>query len=100
MKTAIHTTWHNDCQVTCSCGNTFVTGSTKESIKVDICSACHPFFTGEMKFVDIQGRVERFQAKVNQAKSYQAKTKTKKTTKASVPTKSLKEMLQDIKSAK
>ncbi|MBI2846747.1 MAG: 50S ribosomal protein L31 [Chloroflexi bacterium] len=46
--------------VICACGNTFVTGSTKPLIKVEICSKCHPFFTGERRIVDTQGRVERF----------------------------------------
>jgi len=49
--------------VTCACGNKFETRSTKPEIKVEICSACHPFFTGKQKFVDSEGRVERFQRK-------------------------------------
>lgn len=104
MKANIHPTWHQDTKVTCSCGNTFVTGSTKDAIVVDICSDCHPFFTGEMKFVDVQGRVEKFQAKMAKAKEYQSTTKTKKTAKARQETKSLKDMLtavkEDLSSAK
>jgi large subunit ribosomal protein L31 len=98
MQDKIHPTWYNDAVVTCSCGNTFVTGSTKKDIKVDICSACHPFFTGEMKFVDIQGRVEKFQAKMQQAKVYKStiKGKKQKAAKSNEPAKSLKEMLQDL----
>lgn len=61
MKKAIHPKYHSDCQVTCACGNTFVTGSTQKTINVEICSACHPFFTGKMKFIDTMGRVEKFQ---------------------------------------
>jgi len=49
--------------VTCACGNTFETGSVKENLKVEICSACHPFFTGKQKFVDAGGRVDRFKKK-------------------------------------
>lgn len=49
--------------VTCSCGNTFQTRSTKRDLKVDICSACHPFFTGKLKYVDTAGRIEKFQSK-------------------------------------
>lgn len=49
--------------VKCACGNTFETGSTKEELKVEICSACHPFFTGRQKLVDTGGRVERFKKK-------------------------------------
>ena len=60
MKTNVHPTWYNDCKVTCVCGNAFTTGSTQQAIKVDICSACHPFFTGQQKFIDTQGKVELF----------------------------------------
>ena len=61
MKKAIHPQYHSDTKVTCACGNTFITGSTKKTLQVDICSACHPFFTGKMKFIDTMGRVEKFQ---------------------------------------
>jgi large subunit ribosomal protein L31 len=97
MKANIHPTWHQDTKVTCSCGNSFVTGSTKDAIVVDICSDCHPFFTGEMKFVDVQGRVEKFQAKMAKAKEYQSTSKTKKTAKTRQETKSLKDMLTAVK---
>ncbi len=59
MKEGIHPKY-NKCTVTCACGNTFETGSTKEAIKVEICSACHPFFTGKQKLVDTGGRVGKF----------------------------------------
>jgi large subunit ribosomal protein L31 len=49
--------------VTCGCGNTFTTRSTKPDMKVDICSACHPFYSGKLKFVDTAGRIEKFQKK-------------------------------------
>ncbi len=62
MREGIHPKYH-ECTVTCGCGNTFKTGSTKEKIAVEICSACHPFFTGTQKFVDTAGRVEKFQKK-------------------------------------
>ena len=64
MKESIHPQYYQT-TVTCSCGNTFETGSTKEDIRVEICSACHPFFTGRQKFVDSGGRVERFMRKYN-----------------------------------
>jgi len=51
------------CQVTCACGNSFETRSTKPTIRVEICSSCHPFFTGKQKFVDSEGRVDRFNKK-------------------------------------
>lgn len=62
MKPNIHPEYHK-AQVSCACGETFEVGSTKESIKVEICSKCHPFFTGKQKFVDTGGRVERFKRK-------------------------------------
>lgn len=62
MKTAIHPDYHKT-TVTCACGETFETGSTKENLRVEICSKCHPFFTGKQKFVDAGGRVERFNKK-------------------------------------
>jgi len=65
MKEGIHPGYHHDTVVKCACGNTFTTGSTKEELKVDICSNCHPFFTGRQKFVDVGGRVERFRKKYN-----------------------------------
>lgn len=77
MKANIHPQWHHDAVVTCSCGNTFTTGSTSKTITVDICSACHPFFTGEMKFVDRQGRVDKFMAKMKLAQQKQANSKKK-----------------------
>ena len=59
MKPNIHPEYHSEVQVACSCGNTFTTGSTKESLRVEICNQCHPFFTGEQRIVDTEGRVER-----------------------------------------
>lgn len=63
MKANTHPTWFPEAQVICACGNTFTVGSTKAKIEVEICSKCHPFFTGEMRFVDTLGRVEKFQQK-------------------------------------
>lgn len=62
MKKNIHPQY-GPATVTCSCGNTFITGSTTPVIKVEICSACHPFFTGKQKIIDTAGRVEKFQKK-------------------------------------
>lgn len=64
MKTDIHPQY-NEISVTCVCGNQFKTGSTKKEIRTEICSACHPFFTGTQKIVDTEGRVERFMKKYN-----------------------------------
>jgi len=60
MKPKIHPTYYEDAQVICACGNTFTTGSTKPVLKVEVCSRCHPFFTGEQRLLDTGGRVERF----------------------------------------
>lgn len=62
MKEKIHPQYFKT-TVTCACGNSFETGSTKETLRVEICSKCHPFFTGKQKFVDTGGRVERFKRK-------------------------------------
>ena len=64
MQEGIHPSYETS-MVVCACGNTFETRSTKKELHVDICSACHPFFTGKMKFVDTTGRVEKFQRKYN-----------------------------------
>ncbi len=98
MKAKIHPQFYSDCQVTCACGNTFTTGSTLTEIKVDICSACHPFFTGQMKYVDTMGRVEKFQArqKAAQTKKYVKKSKEKKNEDDNAP-QTLKEMIAQEK---
>lgn len=78
MSKHTHQDWHNDCKVTCSCGNSFAIGSVTETLQVDICDKCHPFFTGEVKFVDRQGRVDKFMQKMKAAQSNQTR-KVKKT---------------------
>jgi large subunit ribosomal protein L31 len=60
MREGIHPTYFTNARVVCTCGNSWLTGSTKEEISVNICSACHPFYTGEQRIVDAVGRVERF----------------------------------------
>jgi len=65
MKEGIHPQYHHDATVRCACGETFVTGSTKKELHVEICSKCHPFFTGKQKFIDTTGRVEKFIKKYN-----------------------------------
>lgn len=67
MKKDIHPDY-KVCQVSCACGNSFETKSNTEALRVDICSNCHPFFTGEQKLVDAAGRVEKFRAKYNMEK--------------------------------
>ena len=75
MKINIHPNWHLDTKVTCACGNTFTTGSTLPEIRVEICSACHPFFTGAQKFVDTLGQVDRFIKKAEVSKIKQIEQK-------------------------
>jgi large subunit ribosomal protein L31 len=67
MKDQIHPTYV-ECTVTCGCGNTFKTRSVKPRIAVEICSACHPFYTGQQKFVDTAGRIEKFMKRAGQRK--------------------------------
>ncbi len=101
MKDDIHPKVHNDCVVTCACGNSFTTISTRDSMTVEICSMCHPFYTGQQKFIDTEGRIDKFikkrkisedkKQKAQEVKKKKAKKKAKKTT-DSQP--SLKEMLE------
>ncbi len=98
MKTSIHPKWNHQATVICACGNTFQTGSTLEEIRVDICSACHPFYTGTMKFVDTQGRVDRFmKARAAAAANASGKKKNDKKSAPKAETKSLKELLAEEK---
>jgi large subunit ribosomal protein L31 len=71
MKQGIHPTYYTDARVTCSCGNTWTTGSTRKEIRVEICSKCHPFFSGEQaRIVDIEGQVDRFYKKLQARQTY------------------------------
>ena len=102
MKKAIHPQWYPEAVVTCACGNSFVVGATKPELRVEICYKCHPFFTGEMKFVDTMGRVERFQQKqkaaASQATVLAAKKKKKQERESALRNpKSLKDMLMGLK---
>ena len=65
MKEGIHPTYFPEATMTCACGNTWKTGSTQESVRTDVCSACHPFYTGEQRIVDTEGQVERFDPQGN-----------------------------------
>jgi large subunit ribosomal protein L31 len=66
MKEAIHPKWFPEAKVTCACGNTWITGATVAEIRTDICSACHPFYTGEQRIVDTEGQVDRFTKRLQQ----------------------------------
>jgi len=76
-KTGKHPKYYPKAKVICACGNTFEVGSTMPEIHIEICSACHPLYTGKNKFVDTAGRVDKFQERVRKAQEIQ-KAKTKK----------------------
>lgn len=78
MKTGIHPTYHEKVTVTCSCGNSFETGSTEASLSVEVCSACHPFYTGKQKIVDSQGRVDKFRQRIQEAQARKESASSKK----------------------
>ena len=63
MQTQIHPKWYPEARVTCACGNSFVAGATVPELKVEVCYNCHPFYTGQMKYVDTAGRVEAFKTR-------------------------------------
>lgn len=75
MKANIHPVWQAECKVSCACGNTFMTGSTVAQIRVELCSACHPFYTGTQKFVDTLGQVDRFIKKTESSRIKQIEHK-------------------------
>lgn len=78
MKANLHPTFYPTATVTCACGNSFVTGSTLQEIHTEICSACHPFYTGKQKLVDTTGNVDRFRQRVAKAAAAQASKTVKK----------------------
>ncbi|MBU0978350.1 50S ribosomal protein L31 [Patescibacteria group bacterium] len=99
MQQGIHPDWHDDCQVKCACGNAFTIGSTVQTLDIDICNQCHPFFSGEMKFVDRQGRVDKFKHKMEFAKKQLSKKQKTKSAKPSEPAKSYRQILRDSQSS-
>jgi large subunit ribosomal protein L31 len=87
MKEGLHPTWYPNAQVTCICGNSWTTGATVESIRTDICSACHPFYTGEQRIVDTEGQVDRFMKRlqVRDAKRVEAEERVAARTPMDLP---------------
>jgi large subunit ribosomal protein L31 len=99
MKASIHPKYYTSSKVVCACGNTFTTGSTLEQIRVELCNKCHPFYTGEQRFVDSASRIQKFQQKQSAANKYLTKKVKKKEelkAKNEAP-KTLREMLMAIK---
>ncbi len=95
MKANIHPRYNEMTSVTCSCGNSFTVGSTVDSIHVELCSNCHPFYTGQQKFVDTASRIEKFQKKMDRKQEdYRKKTVEKKEEARPL---TLREMLQALK---
>ena len=82
MKKGVHPDYF-ETQVSCGCGHKFTTRSTRKELKVDICSSCHPFYTGKLKFVDTAGRIEKFKSKYSG--DYASLTKTPKKSGKSKP---------------
>ena len=82
MKEEIHPTYYPEATMVCACGNTWKTGSTQETVRTDVCSACHPFFTGEQRIVDTEGQVDRFYKKLKVHEDYQKEKETRETKKA------------------
>ena len=97
MKHEIHPKYYQ-AKVTCSCGNTFEVGATVETMRVEICSACHPFYTGNMKLMDTAGRVEKFQERLAK-KAQPGKVEKKVKTESEKQTESNKERLKAMKKA-
>jgi len=99
MKAGIHPTYYSDAQAFCACGNVIVMGSTHQKFNIELCSNCHPFYTGEQKFVDSASRIQKFQNKQTAAKQFivtKVKKQEEKAAKSSGP-KTLAEMLAGIK---
>lgn len=99
MKQKIHPTYFENTQVICSCGNRFTIGSTMETIRVELCNKCHPFYTGEQRFIDTASRIQKFQKKQEVASHYKVtkvKKQEEKKAQSSGP-KTLREMLESLK---
>ncbi len=78
MKPSIHPQYYPNAKVVCACGNTFTTGSTVEEMHTEICSSCHPFYTGKQKLIDTAGAVDRFRKKAALAAQIKSVAKAKK----------------------
>jgi large subunit ribosomal protein L31 len=85
MRKGIHPTYYPDAKVTCSCGNTWNTGSTRKEIHTEVCSKCHPFFTGQQqRLIDIEGQVDRFYKKLQARQDFVEQKKARETSKTSL----------------
>lgn len=100
MQKSIHPQYNENITVVCSCGNKFTTGSTKPSLSVEVCYKCHPFYSGEQRFLDVKGRVDEFQKRMQVAKQYQSTVKANKNKKSNQKdekqAKTLRELLSEV----
>lgn len=105
MKQGIHPKWFSEAKAICACGAVWVVGSTKEEVHVEVCAKCHPFFTGEAKYIDVLGKVDTFLKKkkkhqaIREVKTQIKKAKEKKVEEEKERPKSLKELLSHFKKA-
>ncbi len=81
MKEGIHPKWYPNARVICACGNTWTVGAAVEELRTDVCSTCHPFFTGEQRIVDTEGQVDRFIKRLEKRQESVDTTKKKKSRK-------------------
>jgi len=85
MREGIHPTWYPNATVTCTCGKTWTVGSTRPTIHTDVCSNCHPFYTGEQRIVDTEGQVDRFMKRLEARDTIAAETVTTEETATDLP---------------
>ena len=78
MKKETHPTYYSDAKVVCACGNTFITGSTKQELHVEICSNCHPFYTGKQNLLDVAGTIDKLKKRGTKSAEIKSKRITKK----------------------
>lgn len=99
MNANIHPKYYQNAQVTCVCGNRFTVGSTQEFIRIELCNKCHPFYTGEQRFVDAASRIQKFQEKQQVAKQYKTRVvkKQQEEKRKETAPKTLREMLQALR---
>ncbi len=94
MKKDIHPTYFPEAKIVCACGHVFAVGATKQTMEVEICSHCHPFYTGKEKLVDTAGRVEKYQTKVKKSSALKASVPAQHATRARKEQKSSKQILR------
>ncbi len=97
MKSNTHPTYFDDAKIICSCGNSFTTGATVAEIHVELCNKCHPFYTGQQKFVDTASRIDKFRKKIEVAKDKPQKVNKETVEKDSDTPLTLREMLMALR---